>query len=196
MMLERRHSHGASPARGFTVIELMAVVVVAAVLLALAVPSLREFTARQRVKAINAELVTDVHFARSESVARKRTVVITFHSDDAQMTCYTIFDIDTTPGPECDCRKPLGSACDGVPLVTEIKTVQVPRSTSVTLQHPAAPAHSVSFREPQGLADPNDFRVTVASSISGKLRTATNVLGRPQACSPDGSIVGVPQCAD
>jgi type IV fimbrial biogenesis protein FimT len=195
-MLERRRGHVVSATRGFTVIELMAVVVVAAVLLALAVPSLREFMARQRVKAINAELVTDVQFARSESVARKSKVVISFQSDDAQFTCYTIYDIDGTAGAGCDCRKPLGTACDGVPNAIELKTVQVPRSTSVTLQPPAAPAHFVSFEDPQGLSNRNDFRVTVASSISGKLRTATNALGRPQVCSPDGSIGGVPPCAD
>jgi prepilin-type N-terminal cleavage/methylation domain-containing protein len=189
-------SAAARHARGFTVIELMTVVIVAAVLLAWAVPSLREFAARQRVKSVNAELVTDVQFARSESVARKSKVAIGFRVDDANLTCYTIYDLDGTAGAQCDCRKPLGTACDGVPDVAELKTVQVLRSTSVTLQPPEPPDAFVTFEEPRGLSNRNDFRVAVLSSISGKLRTSTNAVGRPQVCSPDGSIGGVSRCAD
>lgn len=196
MMLEGRRSRDTNPAQGFTVIELMAVVAVASVLLALAVPSLREFMARQRVKAINAELVTDVQFARSESVARKLRVLIAFRTDNDQLTCYTIETVPLTTfvGPQCDCGKPLGTACDGKPNIVELKTVQVLRSTTVTLQAPDAPANFVLFEERRGQATPDNFQVTVASSISGKLRTLTNALGRPQVCSPDGSIGGVPAC--
>jgi type IV fimbrial biogenesis protein FimT len=194
IMLEGRRSRDTSPAQGFTVIELMAVVAVASVLLALAVPSLREFMARQRVKAINAELVTDVQFARSESVARKLKVAISFRTDDDQLTCYTIHDSTGTADAQCDCRKPLGTACDGVPKTAELKTVQVPRSTTVTLQPPEAPESFVWFNEPRGLSNRGDFLVAVESSVSGKLSTSINALGRPQVCSPGGSIGGVPQC--
>lgn len=194
-MAHRLRESAASQARGFTVVELMVVVVVAAVLLSLAVPSFREFMARQRVKAINAELVTDVQFARSESVARKLTVYIKFRTDSDQLTCYTIQAGNGTAGAvPCDCRKPLGNACEDLPSAIELKTIQVPRSTTVTLQPPDAPANSIQFDEPRGQATPADFQVTVASSISGKLRTLTNALGRPQVCSPDGSIGGVPGC--
>jgi type IV fimbrial biogenesis protein FimT len=188
-------SAAARPERGFTIIELMIVVLVAGALLALAVPSMREFAVRQRVKAVNAELVTDLQFARSESIARNRTVRVYFRTNDATMTCYTIHTAGTAVG-RCDCRKPLGTACDGVAGLDELKTVQVLRSTTVTLQPPAAPANFVDFSEPQGLSNRTDFRVTVASSVSGELRTATNAFGRPQVCSPNGSISGVPACAD
>jgi type IV fimbrial biogenesis protein FimT len=192
MMAARRVSR---PARGFTIIELMTVVLVAGVLLALAVPSMREFAVRQRVKAINAELVTDLQFARSESIARNRTVRVRFRTDDTGMTCYTIHTAGTAVGV-CDCRRPLGTACDNVAGLDELKTVQVSRSTTVTLQPPDAPDNFVNFSEPQGLSNRSDFRVTVASSVSGALRTSTNLLGRPQVCSPNGSISGVPTCAD
>lgn len=196
MMVKRQRGPTAGLARGFTIVELMVVVVVAAVLLSLAVPSLREFMARQRVKAINAELVTDVQFARSESVARKLRVLIAFRTDNDQLTCYTIETVPVTTfaGPRCDCTKPLGTACDGMADIVELKTVQVLRTTTVTLQPPDAPANYVLFEEHQGQATPDNFQVTVASSISGKLRMATNALGRPQVCSPDGSIGGVPGC--
>jgi type IV fimbrial biogenesis protein FimT len=194
MMTARRAKR---PTRGFTIIELMTVVLVAGVLLALAVPSMREFAVRQRVKAINAELVTDLQFARSESVARGGVgaVRVYFRISDPTMTCYTIHTAGTAVG-RCDCRKPLGTACDGVAGLEELKTVQVLRSTTVTLQAPDAPDNFVDFSGLQGLSNRNDFRVTVASSLSGQLRTTTNTFGRPQVCSPNGSISGVPTCAD
>jgi prepilin-type N-terminal cleavage/methylation domain-containing protein len=211
-------------ARGVTVIEMMVVVVVAGVILALAVPSLRELLARQRVAAITAELVTDLQFARSEAVARSNDVAITFRDDDRPgqptMTCYTVHTTGLTTGV-CDCRKPLGTACLnslGLPRagLTEIKTTQVLRSTTVTLQPPVSPANQLTFSGTQGLAgwrghfavavdgsdNPNyvadwvDFPVTIASSLGGKLRVLSNITGRPQVCSPDGSISGTPLCAE
>lgn len=177
---------------GLTLIELMVVVAVAAVVLALAVPSMREFMVRQRVKAINAELVNDLQFARSESMTRSRPMRLTFRTDNASMTCYTIHTRGNLG--DCDCRQPSGTACPNLPELVEIKTVQVPRSTTVTLVPPDAPGNVVFFYPPQGLANPSSFQVTVESSVSGKLRTSTNALGRPQVCSPNGSIGGVAAC--
>jgi Tfp pilus assembly protein FimT len=195
-----------------TVIEMMVVVVVAAIILALAAPSLREFLARQRVAAVNAELVTDLQFARSEAVARNRPVYVTFRTDpragSPPMSCYTIHTLGTVGN--CDCRKPLGTACQNVAELVEIKTVQVLDSTTVGFQPPAWPANRLGFNSTQGLAfwsghlstdadyvaDWQDFRIGVESSVSGKLRTSVGITGRPQVCSPDGSFRGVPRCAE
>ncbi|HEY6135524.1 MAG TPA: GspH/FimT family pseudopilin [Rubrivivax sp.] len=182
-------------ARGFTVIELMTVVFVAAILLAVAVPAMREFAIRQRLKAVNAELVTDLQYARSESIPRNRPVRVHLRVDDPDMTCYTIHTAGVAIG-RCDCRRPIGTACDDVAELEEIKTVQVLRSSNVTLVPPASPGNFVDFSGPQGLSNRNDFRITVVSSTGGALRTATNTLGRPQVCSPSGTIGGVPACAD
>jgi type IV fimbrial biogenesis protein FimT len=195
--------------RGLTIIEMMVAVAVLAVLAALAAPSLREFMARQRVAAINAELVTDLQFARSEAITRGRQVRVYFREDDT-MTCYTLHTFGLALG-NCNCLKPLGTACDEVPNLIEIKTTQVLKSTSVTVRPPGAfPYNYMIFTDPKGLAswrghagdsadyvtNWQDFKVTVESSISGKLRTATNLVGRPQVCSPNGSISGVLRCVE
>jgi type IV fimbrial biogenesis protein FimT len=204
-------------------VEMMVVVTIAAVILTLTAPSMRDFLARQRVAAINAELVTDLQLARSEAIARNRFVQVVFRVQSDTITCYTVQTTGTTSG-RCDCRKPIGTACldaDGMPVaaeVQEIKTVQVERSTTVTLAPPDAPGHVIIFGKTQGLAgwgthdvvnyagqpDPYaawvagwaDFTVNVESSRSGKLRTQVNIAGRPQVCSPDGSIRGVAACAN
>jgi hypothetical protein len=195
-----------------TVIEMMVVVVVAGVILALAVPSLRDFLARQRVAAVNAELVTDLQFARSEAVARNRPVYVSFRSaplaGSPPMSCYTIHTLGVVGN--CDCRKPLGTAFDNAVDLVEIKTVQVLRDTTVALQHLPWPASRLGFSSNQGLAfwsghlvddadyaaNWQDFRIGVESTLSGKLRTSAGITGRPQVCTPDGSFSGVPRCAD
>jgi len=197
---------------GLTVIELMVVVAVVAVLAALAAPSLRDFLARQRVAAVNAELVTDLKFARSEAVARNREVYLTFRTaprvGSPPMTCYTIHTLGVVGS--CDCRKPPGTACQDVAEVVEIKTVQVLSSTNVSLVPPASPANRVGFTGTRGFAfwsghspsdaaysaDWEDFAVGVESSISGMLRTSVGITGKSQVCSPDGSISAVARCPE
>ena len=125
--------------RGLTIIELMVVVGVVAVLAALAAPSLRDFMARQRVAAINAELVTDLQFARSEAVSRNRDVYVTFRTDDRAgqppMTCYTVHTRGTVGN--CDCRKPLGTAC---PNLAETRGDQDGSGPALDDRHLAAAA--------------------------------------------------------
>jgi type IV fimbrial biogenesis protein FimT len=189
-LLEPLMRRGHCP-QGLTIIELMVVVAVAAVVLTLAVPSLRDFMVRQRVKGINAELVNDLQFARSESITRSRPVRITFGQNET-MSCYTVH----TRGllGDCDCLQPMGAACPDFPELVEIKTVQVPQSTTVSVEPLEGLGQVVLFSGPRGLASPGEFKVGVESSVSGKLRTTTNALGRPQVCTPDGSITGVATC--
>ena len=210
-----RRTHPVRPERrasGLTVIELMVAVAVVAVLAALAAPSLREFLARQRVAAVNAELVTDLKFARSEAVARNREVYVSFRTapraGSPPMTCYTIHTLGVVGS--CDCRKAPGTACSNVAEVFEIKTVQVLSTTNVSLAPPASPGNRIGFTATQGFAfwsghmptdadystDWQDFQVGVESSISGALRTAVGITGKSQVCSPDGSIAGVPRCPE
>jgi type IV fimbrial biogenesis protein FimT len=63
--------------RGFTLIELMVTISVAAILLAIVVPSFRTFTQSQRVKAGSFDLYSTLMFARSEAVKRRTNVTIT-----------------------------------------------------------------------------------------------------------------------
>jgi type IV fimbrial biogenesis protein FimT len=60
--------------RGFTLIELMVVVAIAAVLLAIGVPSFKSFIAGQRVKAAASDFATAAVFARSEAIKRNAEV--------------------------------------------------------------------------------------------------------------------------
>lgn len=62
--------------RGFTLIELMVVIVIIAITLAVAVPGLRSFVAGQRVKALAFDLTSDLLLARSEALKRGTAITV------------------------------------------------------------------------------------------------------------------------
>jgi type IV fimbrial biogenesis protein FimT len=67
--------------RGFTLIELMITLSILTVLLLLAAPSYREYTANQRVKSLSNDLLVSLRFARNEAVKRNASVSVV--ADDA-----------------------------------------------------------------------------------------------------------------
>lgn len=69
--------------RGFTLIELMVVVALAAILLGIGVPSFTGFIAGQRLKTAAGDFAMAAVFARSEAIKRNTDVVITAASSGA-----------------------------------------------------------------------------------------------------------------
>ena len=63
---------------GFTLIELMVTIAIAAILLALAVPSFRALLIANQMTAQTNDLVSDLAFARSEAIKRGVTVTACF----------------------------------------------------------------------------------------------------------------------
>lgn len=57
-------------ARGFTLVELMVTIAVAAILITVAVPSFQEIIKRNQVVAQNNELIALIHLARNEAIRR------------------------------------------------------------------------------------------------------------------------------
>lgn len=67
---------------GFTLVELMVTLAVAAILAVTAVPSFSSFIRNQGVKATSFELVSALTYARSEAIKRNQTVTIQAEGDD------------------------------------------------------------------------------------------------------------------
>lgn len=76
--------------RGFTLIELMVTLTVLAVLLAIATPSFKDFTAGQRAKAAAYDLATALVLARSEAVKRNTTVTLAPITADTWISGWTV----------------------------------------------------------------------------------------------------------
>lgn len=192
--------------RGFTLVELLVAIVVIAVLLVLVAPAFQQFIVEQRMKGINAQLVTDLQMARAEAVSRGTIGRVVFGSNSA-MTCYSIFVI--VPGGNivrCDCTLGPGSACSGAGVAAsarEVKTVQVPASQGVSLQLPANVDPAIGFDPVNGslVTIPTDvassqappFTVDTAIDSAHLIRAVLSKAGRPTLCSIGGSY-GPPTC--
>jgi type IV fimbrial biogenesis protein FimT len=191
---------------GFTLIETMIVVALVAVLLAVAAPSMKEMIETRRLRAINAQLVTDLQFARSEAIARRTFGRIDFNLDPAlTLTCYTIYTaLDSLRG--CDCKKGPGAACAGNPGAVEIRTVQIPKSSKVLIDIPPQLdlTWAMGFEPAMGGlvnlivdTDPtplNRFRVDTKIDSARSMRIEVLQSGRPSVCGPTGSKMGLPSC--
>jgi type IV fimbrial biogenesis protein FimT len=180
---------------GFTLIELLIVVAITLLLITLAAPSVRELLAVQRLQGIHATLVTDLQYARSEATRRRRDLFFEVEND-ATMSCYVIYDgagtFGSGGGSSCDCRRPAGSECPtGWDVV---RTVQVPRSSTVTMAPTIPERSTIIFSKDTGYRNPGDFSVELESQTRGRLRVIINPTGRASSCSPDGSIQQVPRC--
>lgn len=188
-------------AAAFTLVELMIVVALVAIIAALAAPSLRDMILVQRLRSINAQLVTDLAFARSEAVSRGVFVGVNIPPPSGG-TCYILYtrvSLGTTP---CDCTRTTRCPDAGT---TEIRTVQIPSDLSVTVQKLASQvAYDFTF-DPRtggmklaasdlGIYDTSGFQVVSAIDPARALQTSVSLAGRVTVCTPSLSQLGGSAC--
>jgi prepilin-type N-terminal cleavage/methylation domain-containing protein len=185
--------------RGLTLVELMVVITVAGVLVLIAAPSFRDFIEMQRLRGVNAELLSDIQYTRSEATRRNEPVGMLFGTTgtgSARIDCYTIF---RRSGAACNCNRPVGAVC-----ANELRTVKIPSSRGVQLSRGTGLPVSFSFDPISGGVVPvqlengtivNSYQIDVNGVRRGQLRNTINPAGRPTVCTPDGSVSGAPACS-
>jgi len=192
----------ASRPGGLTLVELMIVLAVAATLVALTAPSFKRMIDSQRLRSINAALITDLQFARGEAASRNQIVWVKFTSTGTAMTCYVILTGDATA---CNCQN------DSTPIcvagsANEIRTVRVDQSLGVFVGVPSTqtlqyigfdPATGRLFAVPVDIPEPATapFLIQVRNPAIGGFLNELEQTGRPTVCSPSGQLSGVPACS-
>lgn len=78
--------------RGFTLIEMMVVLAIAAILLAVGMPYLQGFVAKGQARSLSAELSRSIMMARAQAVETGQTVSICSHSGASSPACGTAAD--------------------------------------------------------------------------------------------------------
>jgi type IV fimbrial biogenesis protein FimT len=190
--------------RAFTLVELMITVAIVAIILAVAAPSFRDYLLTQRLRGIQAQLVTDLQYARSEAVSRGNLVAVRFQSGSG-MTCYIVNTRTSLAAPSCDCTAAAGSRCSDASQTAEVRTVQVPSDLSVTVGLDATQVRDFITLDPRtggirpdpsdlGEYDTNGFRVNTFIDSSRKIVTILNIAGNVSSCTPAGSPLGGVAC--
>jgi len=181
-----------SDIEGFTIIELMVVVAIAAVLIALAAPSFAEFLSKRRVDGVMAELATDLQYARSEAVSRNTPVRVTFGSENG---CYVIH---LASAASAQCTR---NSSTITPAAAEIKVVQLDADRALTID-PGTLTY-LEFDPVRGTvvnsaaASSGSVVVRSTSGTAWELRVLLTLMGRVAICSPGGAgkVVGYSDCA-
>lgn len=194
---------GRQAVRGLTLIELMVVVSILGGLVLLVAPSFRDMILIQRLRGINAQVTTDLQFARSEAVARSRVTRITLGSD-ANQTCYVIY-VAESGAQRCNCTLGAGSACPAGAAWSEIRTVSVPRSSGVTLAWPLGQGTSFGYSHITGglVSLPTDddpaalnlVQIDARVDDDRRLRNVVTQSGRPTVCAPNAVRMQVAACS-
>jgi type IV fimbrial biogenesis protein FimT len=204
-LMRRVDSHVGHVGRGVTLVELIIVCAVVAVLAMLAAPSFRDMVLMQRLRAINAQLVTDLQYARSEAAQRKTVVRLLFKSNSSQ-TCYAIYISPLGGGTRCDCLLGAGNACgvSGTGM-TEVRTVSIPRNLGVTVMPPSGGVDAFGFSPINGglvsnasdsaVPPPPFARLETRVNAARSLRTEVSPAGKPSVCAPDAQTMQVTPCA-
>lgn len=151
--------------RGFTFLELMITLVVAAILIFATVPSFVRMITRIRVEGTGNELSADLQYARTEAVRRRATVTLLTHA-----TGYAI----TTPAS--------GSG------TVQLKGVQFASGVRVVEE-----AVGVTYDAMRAMANGGTLTISDATDAA-QLRVNVNVMGRVEMCSPGRTISNYPSC--
>lgn len=182
------------PLLGVTLVELMVTLAIMAVLVAVALPSMRDFVARKRLEGVSQELVTDLRLLKSQQMMKGKMAVIRFGATSEQ-TCYAMYFKGTGRVLDCDCTRTAGAECgaDGLAGRPElIRLVTVPRSSGVSL---TADRLDISLAGIDGMPVGNaTLQATVESSRTGSIRVTTNAVGLPSICSLSGVYGSVTAC--
>lgn len=190
---------------GVTLIELLVVTAVVGTLVTLTAPSFKRMIDVQRLRSVNAGLITDLQFARSEAASRNLDVKVMFDKTGGVVTCYVLLTGDHAA---CNCNNQPGVNVCNPAVAKEIRTVQVDRSLGIVLGTPGAQTattiRTITFDPATGriktfviddfYPPAAPFVVEVANASVGGFKNSLEATGRPTVCTPSGQISGVTTC--
>lgn len=178
---------------GLTLIELMITVTIGAILLALAVPQMREYIARKRVSGTATELASDVRLARSMVQQQNQHIWITFGST-TDFTCYVLYT-EGGGNEYCDCARTSTPMCGvGLDPPIPLRSVFIKRNTGIAL---TSAAMDLKYLQPVGAPVPLSGTAEVevnGGSLGGRVKVIMTGLTRATICSLAGHTAEFGDC--
>lgn len=178
---------------GLTLIELMVTLTIGAILLALAVPQMREYIARTRVSGIATELAADIRLARSMVQQQNQPIWISFGRAN-DFDCYVLYTAGGQTGI-CDCTRT--SMCDAFPdPPIALRSVFIKQNTGITL---ISTSTDLYYKQPVGApvtSPPGSSAEAVVDggSLGGRVKLIMSGFTKATLCSLAGHTAEFGNC--
>lgn len=173
---------------GFSLVELLVVIAVAAVLLGIAVSDLRSMIRHQQLKAALSDLFGAIDLTRSQAITRGMRVYLA-PSGDGWRSGWTVFvdkDGDGTPGEGDELITTHGPVAEGIVITSGFTSPRTPDYIAYNAGGRSC-SHASSMAARWG---------TLSMTLDGQTRRIKiNMLGRARACDParDGASCAGPE---
>lgn len=190
--------------RGVSLLEILIAMGILGIIVSVAIPSMSEFGAGQRLVGAAEQIHGHLQQARSESVSRSVPVFVKFSGDGSATWTYgmslttgcTLTATDPTAAGSCYITVSDGdSTYDGVDGATDTGDRVLMRFLGSDFDDVEMATTSTEFRFDPIRGTANTASINLESSNGRLLRVSVSVLGRISICSPDGSVDSYEACA-
>ena len=173
------------PQFGLTLVETCCTLSIVALVAGTTIPSFDHMQTIRRVEGAAAEVAIDLHWIRTEAVARREGVRLSLY-DGGSGTCAIVH---TGHVAECSCATDGAAVCAG--SSTLLKNTYFPAAGRVRI---AANVASMRFDAINGTTTPAG--TVRLSDVGGTLalNQVVNILGRVRTCAPAAAMPGVKAC--
>jgi type IV fimbrial biogenesis protein FimT len=172
-------------ARGLTLIEGLAVVAVAAVLVGSGVPSMQDLVGKVRLDGQSSELSQAVAHARAMAVSHNDGVRLSVKPAEDGAVCLIVHTGDAS---SCSCAAGGAPQCSTETHVFKASSFPAGGPVSVS-----ANVQSLRFDPINGTVSPSGT-VVITGRDGHQVRHVVSLMGRLRTCSPGGAVKGYAPC--
>jgi prepilin-type N-terminal cleavage/methylation domain-containing protein len=169
---------------GFTLLELLITITVLVIIMTIGVPGLFDHMDRKRIDGAAHTFLSDVQFARAESIKQNKDVYIVL---DAADWCYGI--TDAASSATCDCSAGTGCTLNGIDHYVDSNSYP-----GVTFASSLSAGSTISFDPVRGTLSPNGSLYFSSAQGTSTLRVILHTGGRAKLCATAGSSWGYKEC--